>query len=85
MKESTKLSTPPGGFRQTLFWDVDPATIDPGTHARYIIERVLDFGTQQEIKWLFSQYPRQQIAEVFALPRSVVQPKSRALWELILH
>ncbi|GEM_PF-6176582 len=30
-------------FRQELFWDVDPKTIDPKRHARYIIERILDF------------------------------------------
>lgn len=31
-------------FRQSLFWDVDPKTIDPKKHAQYIIERILDFG-----------------------------------------
>ena len=31
-------------FRPTLFWDVDPATIDPDKNAKYIIERIMDFG-----------------------------------------
>jgi len=31
-------------FRQSLFWDVDPKTIDPEKNAKYVIERVLEFG-----------------------------------------
>ena len=31
-------------FRRSLFWDVDPKTIDEKRHATYIIERILDFG-----------------------------------------
>lgn len=71
-------------LRQSLFWDVNPRTIDLKKNASYVIERVLDFGTQKEIAWLFSQYPHKKIHETLARPRSVVQPKSRALWELIL-
>jgi hypothetical protein len=26
------------------FWEVDPAQLDPGKHARYIINRLLDKG-----------------------------------------
>jgi len=31
-------------FRQALFWDVNPAKIDPKKNARYVVERVLDLG-----------------------------------------
>ena len=72
-------------LRPSLFWDVDPDTIDLDKHARYVIERVLDFGTDEEVRWMFKQYPRKQIAEVLNLPRSQVDPKSRALWELVLQ
>lgn len=71
-------------FRRSLFWDVDPDTIDPEKHAHYIIERVLDLGRDDEVKWMFKRYPRRKIAEVLRLPRSQVNPKSRALWDLIL-
>lgn len=76
--------TPPGGFRQSLFWDVDPATIDPDTHARYIIERILEHGNDREIAWMFSCYPREKIASILKLERAQVGPRSRALWELVL-
>jgi len=31
-----------------LFWDIDPATLDPETHAQYIIERVLMRGRLED-------------------------------------
>lgn len=71
-------------FRRSLFWDVDPKTIDPDKHARYIIERILDFGEADEVSWMFKHYPREKIKEVLHLPRSQVDRKSRSLWELVL-
>lgn len=71
-------------LRQALFWDVDPNTIDIEKHARYVIERVLDFGTDEEVRWMFKQYPRSKIVDALNQTRSTVLPKSRALWELIL-
>ena len=69
-------------FRQSLFWDVDPKTIDPKKHARYIIERVLDYGNNREVKWIFRRYPYRFIKEVVSISR-VLDPKSRSLWELL--
>ncbi len=70
-------------FRPSLFWDVDPKTIDPKKHARYIIERILDFGTDNEVRWMWQQYPRQFLRDV--VKRShVIQKKSRNFWSLIL-
>ena len=71
--------TPPGGFRQSLFWDVDPATIDPEKHARYIIERVLQSGDSNEIEWLFKFYLHQRIRQVLKRERVQVDKQARAL------
>lgn len=69
-------------FRQSLFWDVDPKTVDPQKHARYIIERVLDFGNDEELRWLVGYYPRQLISEVVKTSRTL-HAKSHALWNLL--
>ncbi len=69
-------------FRQTLFWDVDPKTIDPKKHARYIIERILDFGHDDEVRWLWQQYPKPLIREVVARSRGL-RPETRSLWKLL--
>lgn len=70
-------------LRQALFWDVDPDTIDLDKHARYIIERVLDFGTDEEVRWMYHRYPRSRIREVIDNPRMLHQ-KTRALWNELI-
>jgi len=85
MNKTTKtLNTPPDGFRQSLFWDVDPKNIDAEKNARYVIERILEFGEPKEVKWLFGRYSKDEIKRVMNLPRSQVNRKSKALWSLML-
>lgn len=81
-KKAKKVAPIP--FRQSLFWDVDPKKLDPKKHARYIIERVLDFGEPEEVGWVFREYPKGEIKKVMDLPRSQVHKKSKALWSLLL-
>ena len=71
--------------RQTLFWDVDPKTIHPQKHARYIIERILDFGNDKEVRWMAHHYPPERIKRVLNEPRSPIHDKSKALWSLIFR
>jgi len=69
-------------FRPELFWDVDPKTINPKKHAQYIIERILDFGQDREIKWMSTFYPRDMINDTIRESR-VVDDKSKSLWSLV--
>lgn len=69
-------------FRRSLFWDVDPRTIDPKKHARYIIERVLDFGDDQEARWVYKTYPRRFIHEVAKTSRAL-HPQTKVLWQTL--
>ena len=71
-------------FRQSLFWDTNPDWIDIKKNARYIIERVLDFGELDEVRWLFKTYPQEEIKQVVDLPRSQITDKSKSLWTLLL-
>src|SRR3989344_8040882 len=72
-------------FRQSLFWDTNPEWIDTEKNARYIIERILEFGRIDEVSWLFQQYPKDTIKEVMNLPRVQLSPKSKNLWSLVLQ
>ena len=69
-------------FRQSLFWDVDPKTIDSKKHASYIIERILDLGNDKEIRWMNRQYSPAMIGRVVKKSR-VLHAKSKKLWSLI--
>lgn len=71
-------------FRQSLFWDVDPKTIDQKKNARYIIERVLDFGTDSEVRWLCRNYSAGLIKKTIKTSR-VLHSKTKKLWSLLYN
>lgn len=71
-------------FRQSLFWDVDPKTINIDKNAEYIIERVLDFGNDKEVKWVWNNYNKETIKKVIKESRSL-REESKKLWRLILE
>ena len=65
--------------RPSLFWDVDPAAIDPVEHSRFVIERIMDFGNDDEVRWMWQVYPKEELHRVATLPRGV-HPRSKPLW-----
>jgi hypothetical protein len=69
--------------RGSLFWDVDPKTIDVKKHATYIIERVLEFGRDPEVRWVWRSYEPALLKKVVKNSR-VLSPKTRSLWTLLL-
>lgn len=71
-------------LRKALFWDVNPATIDLKKNAQYVIERVLDLGNDEEVRWLWKQYDKQLLKDVVVRSRSL-RPKSKTLWTLMLN
>lgn len=70
-------------FRQSLFWDVNPKNIDPKRHKRYIIERILDFGNDDEVRWMWHYYSKRLIRDVVKHSR-VLHSKTKSLWTLLL-
>lgn len=69
-------------FREALFWDTDPKKLDPKKHARYIIERILDLGNDNEVRWMSQYYSRRVIRDTINRSR-VLHPKSRNLWQIV--
>lgn len=69
-------------FRSTLFWDVDPSTIDPKKNAVYIIERILDFGNDDEVRWMWHYYDHNMVRNVVLTSRTL-HAQTRALWNLL--
>lgn len=70
-------------FRQSLFWDTDPKNIDVKKHARYIIERILDFGDDEEVRWLWNFYDKNLLRKSIIKSRSL-RPETKKLWMLLL-
>jgi hypothetical protein len=68
--------------RRTLFWDVNPRKINPTKNARYVIARIMDFGTDREARWMWRAYPRAQLRDVAQRSR-VIRPETRTFWRLL--
>ncbi len=71
-------------FRQALFWDADPQKIDPQRNAQYIIERIFDFGNDEEIKWVWNFYDKRLLRDVLEKSRCLM-PETKKLWTLMLQ
>lgn len=39
-----------------LFWDTDSATLDPEKNKTYIIPRVMDYGSLEDVRIIFANY-----------------------------
>jgi hypothetical protein len=46
------------------FWDHKPDDVDPSEHSAYIIERLLEHGNDEAVRWVIQTYPRNKVAEV---------------------
>lgn len=70
----------PERFR-TLFWDTALENINLKSHARYVMEKVLEFGDLDAFEWLRDVYPGWQIRETLLLSRTLSE-KSRNFWTI---
>ncbi|MDP4011613.1 MAG: hypothetical protein Q8P72_05315 [Candidatus Roizmanbacteria bacterium] len=71
-------------FRQSLFWDTDPKHIDIQKNASYIIERMLNFGDEKDIAWMWKTYDKNSIKRVFNQSRSLLS-STKNLWAHIFN
>lgn len=66
-------------LRQSLFWDTNVKKLDPQKNAKYIIERIMDFGNDDEVRWMRRNYPNELIASVCNTSKQL-HKSSRTLW-----
>lgn len=81
MQTRSKKSSLPT-FLKPYFWETELARIDSQRHAKYIIERVLEYGDDRAIRWLQKNYSPAQIARVVRTSR-VLSPNTANLWALL--
>jgi hypothetical protein len=51
------------GLPPHLFWDVDRSSIDPQEHAAFLICRVMERGTSQEVRRVWNFYGEAEVRE----------------------
>jgi hypothetical protein len=70
-------------FLRPLFWEIDFDRLRVPGHERYIIERVLEYGDDQAIRWLCRTFEPDAIADVVRRSRKI-SPNTATLWALVL-
>lgn len=63
---------------------MNPENIDVKKHALYIIERIMDFGEPEEVKWMWNFYDKRLFKKVVVNPRRLL-PMSKGFWRLMLN
>lgn len=68
---------------QSLFWDANTETFDPGDYPVYTIERILEHGNEEAVTWLRTNFTDEQILDVLRTNRRL-SPRSANFWALVL-
>jgi hypothetical protein len=61
--------------RASLFWSVDPATIDVDEHADWLIGHVLEHGNMDDTRALLALFGEERVARFFRNGRGVALPR----------
>lgn len=72
------------GFLRPYFWEVDFSAICLPDHERYVLERVLEYGNDQAIRWLMKRFDAQAIGRVVRESRRLSRNTAN-LWALVLN
>ncbi len=67
--------------KKTLFWDCDPSRLDPENNKRFIIERILKYGDEEDVAWVQNRYSLDDIKDALRRQRTL-DPKSLNWWRL---
>src|SRR3989339_1829216 len=70
---------------KAVLWSYKTDKIEVNKHKKIIIFQVLNFGSEEAIKWLFKQYNLDLITKVASdIPLFQWNNKSLSLWKLVL-
>ena len=69
-----------------LFWEADAATVNPTVHRSFILDRVLEYGSLQTVRWAEQFYGLVGIREYFLTRgQRVLSAKTRSFWTAVLE
>ena len=77
-----KIKKIPKNLRQ-YFWDVDVDKLDPSQKANFVIQRLLDKGNVEAVRWVNKHYTSSQIKKCFISLRDF-REKVGNFWSLYL-
>lgn len=72
-------------FLIPLFWDYPPGAIDPETHASFVLERVLEYGSLEAARWALATYGAERLVDFLRRRGTrVLSRKTLSLWTVLL-
>ena len=69
-------------FLKRFFWEVEFENVKLPGHETYVIERLLEYGNDDAIRWVKKTFPRETIATVVRKSR-VISRRTANLWALV--
>ena len=69
---------------QPFFWERDETKIDIEKNKIYIIERILELGDSEAVRWLFSKFTLSDIKKILKKSRRISK-KSKNYWSIFLE
>lgn len=70
-------------FLKKYFWDVEFEKIDFEKRRTYILKRILNYGDQKAVRWMWGNFKKSEIKDVLSNFRGFSQ-KSANYWAIIL-
>lgn len=70
------------GKFKIIFWDSDVSAINIDQYKIYIIERILELGDIQEVKWMFDRFSNETIKKTLYSCRDITE-RSSHFWKLL--
>ncbi|MBI5621805.1 hypothetical protein HY933_03010 [Candidatus Falkowbacteria bacterium] len=67
---------------KSILWDVDPARLDQHKDKQFLITRLADKGSWQDIVWLRKKYSLAEIKRSVRHSRNV-SPKTKNFWRIM--
>lgn len=74
----------PPEFLKKYFWDVDFEKIDLQKRRVYVLRRILEYGDEQAIAWMWKNFEKSEIKNALSNFRGYSQ-KSASFWAFILN
>lgn len=65
--------------KRNLFWDMEVAEIDIQKNARFVIERVLQYGNEEDFRWALGMYGTDALEDTVRISK-VLDRKSLNFW-----
>lgn len=71
-------------FLNKYFWDVDFERLNLQRHRVYILKRILEYGDEETVAWMWKNFKKSEIKDALANFRGYSQ-KSANFWAVILN